>query len=311
MAIGGHRRGVERTTATPTDAFYREPFFVNDRAVLRFHADCETIFGHVHQPAIVQHWSWNVRAFVDGPQRIFFGHVATATDLQCERSLRLEPARNVRRTVCTDDPRADVAARLDRGIPKQFTSIRVDAPDFARHCHDEIDTVTELDQCRRAERQRQPFPIGFPDLFSRLFIQSDDRPAFTRRVHNDEVFVEDDAGRRSPTAFVRLGADTRLPKCIAVQVECNNPRLAEESVDGFAIGGGRVTGVTMFVEVATEFVFCITCGNIFRPQNLARKPIDADQMPSQLRDVTRVGRIDAIAGVTRHECPIAQDDRRG
>ena len=90
--------------------------------------------------------------------------------------------------------------------------------------------------------------------------------------------MKDQARPRAPAAVARLGADARPPDLLALHVEGNNPRLAEERPHHLPIGDRRVARVAMLGEVARVGIIGAGRGDVALPGHGPVIPIDLHQM---------------------------------
>src|SRR5262249_38148384 len=128
-------------------------------------------------------------------------------------------------------------------------------------------------------------------------------------IHDQQVLVEH-GGRAGPPP-ARAFADQDMPELLAVEIETEDPRLAEEDIEFLAVGDRRAGGVTMVGAFAGVAVFGKGRFEYLRPDGLAVAAIQTQEMPAEFLLLARRFRVHAVAGIAGDVDALAEDHRAG
>src|SRR5687767_12335908 len=107
---------------------------------------------------------------------------------------------------------------------------------------------------------------------------------------------------------MHLRANVRVPQLLAVVIEGEHTRLAEENIEPLSVCYRRAGGVAMIAHLG---LFGQSCFDRIGPHRLAVGAIETNHMPVQRVDVTARAARHRVAGITRDENAIAEHDGTG
>lgn len=310
-AVREHGRGVKWTAAPTGAAGAGKALFIDEFAGLRLHAQCEALVAHDKEVAAMHDWRRYVRGVSARPQDVGLRDIPFSACSHRDAALPGKSARRVNHAVRRDDAGRDIAVNDHLGKPAQFPRVWIQAPQFAGHGEDEVRAADfAVHQHRRAEAEFETIRFGLPDFFSGQSVKRAYGATFLGGVHDDGVLVDNWTRARTPAAVAGLLAEIDLPKLLAVEVERQRARLAEEDIDPLAVRDGRAAGVAVLSEVASEWVFRQRGRHCFVPQYLSRPALKTDKMALEiLRTATTA--IVAIPRVAGDEQAFTPDNRAG
>ena len=173
--------------------------------------------------------------------------------------------------------RHDVPANVVVTGPQSLAVRGIESPHFARHAqHDSVlpsltGTSTGVFQASRMPVARQ---TSFPDFLSRATRLWLSTLAFTI---TRSLYTIGDAPEPNPSSFEPTSVRQQL---LAVEIEGEGARLAEEDVDAFAVGHRRAGGVA--VVVADPVLFRQLGLHLGVPEDFAIVAIQADEVQLEL-----------------------------
>src|SRR6266545_2010107 len=188
------------------------------------------------------------------------------------------PADRVDDPVMRDDAWHDVAL-VARGAPQFLARVRIEPGDATLHAQDKLLAFFG----RRHQHGRPPgrADLGsLPHFLTAGLLQGDQGARLDAGVDDQEILVEDWGGTRAPA--VGAFADQDMPELVAVEIETEDARLAEEDIQIFTIRNRRTGGVTVIGTFAGVAVFGQDRRKFLRPNHLPIAAIQAQEMPAEI-----------------------------